>query len=177
MSYYYHRGGLSQSSGYGMAHTEGGSGGYASQQFYPVKNGRYMVELKIMSANGSCMNSTVAIGDCMKLVQQILGDVGSDVTLLKLSEAMRLGYNLDMIYDSFPVQGISGDPVEFKEVTTWVQIGGMRPMYAPIGFATTSAGLEENLLGNRGILDAGQIEAVYTHAGVMYRAIRPSINF
>lgn len=174
MSYYYHQGGLSQSSGYGV--NESGTGGYAQSQFFPVKDGRYMVELKVMSANGSCMESMYATGDCMKLVRQILGDVGSDVTLLKTSEAMRLGYNLDMIYDSFPVQGISGDPQEFKEISTWVQIGGMRPLYAPIGFATTTQGLEENLLGNRGILDTGQIEAIYTNVGVLYRAARPNIH-
>lgn len=156
----------SPSSGYSM------SGGYADSAFFPVKNGRYMVELKIMSADCSYMASM----SCMKLVKSILGDVGSDLTLLKYEEAQRLGYDLDQVYDSFPVQGISGDPTEFKEVQTWVQIQGMRPLYAPVGFATMPGGLQENLLGNKGILDSGYIEAVYTHNGVLYRTSHQGVN-
>src|SRR5215467_3286676 len=115
---------------------------YEDHAFFPLGDDkRYHIDIKVLRADNSCMQPV----QCMNPVH-ILADPGADVTLLTNEEAKRLGYNLDMIYDQFPVAGINGQPNEFKQIDTWIQIGNMAPIFAPIGLAATSGGLYENLL-------------------------------
>lgn len=141
---------------------------YAASAFFPKRDDkRYHIQIAIMKADASCMQPV----ECMSNPFQILADPGADITLLTNAESTGLGYNLDMIYENFPVQGISGRPTEFKQIETWVQIGDLQPILAPIGLCTTAEGLYENLLGNKGLLDSGKISATYDNQGVTYHAL------
>lgn len=137
---------------------------YADSAFFPLGDDkRYHIDIKVLRADNTCMQPV----QCMAQIK-ILADVGADVTLLTNTEAKKLGYNLDMIYDQFPVAGINGKPNEFKQIDTWVQIGEMEPIFCPVGLAAQADGLYENLLGNKGLVGSGKITAHYDAKGVAY---------
>lgn len=151
--------------------------GYSNYAFFPKEEGRYNGILKIEAADGRCyIEVGTASLDCARPVK-ILADTGADVTLLRSGIAGELGYDISTVYDSFPVQGINGDTVEFKELNLKVQIGNMRPIVIPIGFAPDPESLVENLMGAKGILDTGKIEAVYDNQGVLFRHKGMNTNF
>lgn len=135
--------------------------------FFPADSqGRYMITVKIMSADASCMVPV----QCMESIS-MASDPGADMLLVTKNVADKLGYNVDLISENanFFVQGKSGQPTTFKEIQTWIQLGNMRPLSAPIGLAVDDEGLIENLFGNKGTLDSGEIYAIYGQAGVTYR--------
>jgi hypothetical protein len=138
--------------------------------FFPMDNeGRYMIRIKVLSADGSCAVETECVQDMSEV--EIASDPGADMILLTKKVADKLGYVVDLIPAShnFFVQGKSGEPTTFKEVQTWIQIGNMKPLNAPVGLAVDEDALIENLFGNRGTLDSGLIVAQYDHTGVEYR--------
>ena len=146
----------------------------AEVAFFPLADDkRYHVQIAIMRADASCMEPV----QCMSNPIKMLGDPGADITLLRNEEANKLGYNLDMVYDTFPVQGIAGQPTQFKQVDTWIAIGDLEPIFAPVGFCTTPDGLYENLLGNKGLIRSGKITAHYDSRDVSYTKGMYNANF
>lgn len=131
--------------------------------------GRYMISVRFLSANGSCAVQTECVQDMSDI--DMASDPGADMILLTKEVADTLGYQVDLIPAShnFFVQGKSGQPTTFKEVQTWMQIGNMRPLSVPVGLAIDDDALIENLFGNKGTLDSGEIVATYNHEGVEYR--------
>jgi hypothetical protein len=150
---------------------------FEQQAFFPIADGRYHITLKVETGDSSCFGTIDCTDISCELPPQcfrptgILGDSGADMILLTKQTANDLGYNLDQIYDNFGVQGIVAQPTEFKEVSAWVQLGNMRPLYCPIGLSVQEDGLAENLMGVRGVLDSGRIAATYDNTGVTYRVI------
>lgn len=144
---------------------------YTSQQFetsafFPITgDGRYMMEIKVMKSDASCMVPLQCMDDV-----ELASDSGADMILLTRDVADMLGYQVDMLSEdyNFQVQGKSGEPTIFKEVTTWIQIGNMRPLQVPVGLAVDVNALVENLFGNRGTIDSGEVSASYSNRGVMY---------
>jgi len=134
--------------------------------FFPITNdGKYMMEIKVMKSDASCMVPL----ECMDDVE-LASDSGADMILLTRDVADMLGYQVDMLSEdyNFMVQGKSGEPTIFKEVTTWIQIGNMRPLQVQVGLAVDTDALVENLFGNKGTIDSGQITASYSNRGVLY---------
>lgn len=135
--------------------------------FFPADSeGRYMIIVKIMSADASCMVPV----SCMESIS-MASDPGADMLLVTKDVADTLGHDVDLISENhnFFVQGKSGQPTTFKEIQTWIQLGNMRPLSAPIGLAVDDESLIENLFGNKGTLDSGEIYAIYNQSGVTYR--------
>ena len=140
---------------------------FDEEAFFPMNSsGQYMINVKVMKADASCMVPL----QCMDTID-MASDSGADMILITRENSDRLGYQVDMLSEdyNFMVQGKSGEPTIFKEVTTWVQLGNMRPLQCPIGLAVDTDALIENLFGNKGTVDSGEIEAVYSAAGVLYR--------
>ena len=140
---------------------------FESSAFFPItSDGRYSMEIKVMKSDASCMIPL----ECMDDVE-MASDSGADMILLTRDVADMLGYQVDMLSEdyNFQVQGKSGEPTIFKEVTTWIQIGNMRPLQVPVGLAIDVDALVENLFGNRGTIDSGQISASYSSRGVLYQ--------
>lgn len=135
--------------------------------FFPIDGeGRYEMTLGIMKADASC----VVPVDCMIPVDEIASDSGADIILVTRRVADALGYHVDNMSQehNFMVQGKSGEPTVFKEIQTWIQIGNMRPLQVPIGLAVNEDSLQQNLFGNSGTIDSGQIAATYNNEGVTY---------
>lgn len=138
--------------------------------FFPMDSeGRYMMKLSILSADASCAVEVECVNDMKEI--GAASDPGADMVLVTKGVADMLGYQVDLIpaAHNFFVQGKSGQPTTFKEINTWIQLGNMRPINCPIGLAVDDDALIENLFGNRGTLDSGQIIATYTQEGVEYR--------
>jgi len=135
--------------------------------FFPMSgDGRYEVTVRVMTADASCMVPLQCMNDV-----EMASDSGADMILVTRQVSDMLGYQVDMLSEdyNFMVQGKSGDATVFKEVTTWIQIGNMRPLQVPIGLAVNADALVENLFGNRGTIDSGEVEALYSSRGVLYR--------
>lgn len=140
---------------------------FEDSAFFPMSgDGRYMMDVRIMTADASCMIPV----ECMNNVN-MASDSGADMILVTREVADGLGYQVDMLSEdyNFLVQGKSGEPTVFKEVTTWIQIGNMRPLQCPIGLAVDTDSLIENLFGNKGTVDSGEITATYSKQGVLYQ--------
>ncbi len=140
---------------------------YEESAFFPMNSsGQYMMTLRVMTADASCMVPIECMGDV-----EVASDSGADMILITREESDKLGYQVDMLSEdyNFVVQGISNEPTVFKEITTWVQIGKMRPIQAPIGLAVDVDALIQSLFGNKGTVDSGELEAVYNSNGVLYR--------
>lgn len=134
--------------------------------FFPIdREGRYQMRIGIMSADASCMVPV----ECMNTVE-LASDSGADMILVTRKVADQLGHHVDNLSQdyNFAVQGKSGEPTIFKEVQTYIQLGNMRPLQAPIGLAVNEDALLENLFGNAGTIDSGQISATYYNKGVLY---------
>lgn len=129
-----------------------------NEAFFPkTPDGRYQAKISVVGAQGSPVDFS------------ILPDTGADLILLSNGDAKKLGHNLDAIRDSLQVEGIhTGIPGTFKIVPSWVQIGQLSPIQAPVGLATSPEILEESLLGDKGILDNG-LSVTYDNSGVRYR--------
>jgi len=139
---------------------------FESEAFFPIDSeGRYMMTINVMKSDASCMVPL----ECMDDVE-LASDSGADMILLTRDVADMLGYQVDMLSEdyNFMVQGKSGEPTIFKEVTTWIQIGNMRPLQVPVGLAVNVDSLVENLFGNKGTIDSGLITASYGSRGVLY---------
>lgn len=139
---------------------------FESEAFFPIDSeGRYMMTINVMKSDASCMIPL----ECMDDVE-LASDSGADMILLTRDVADMLGYQVDMLSEdyNFMVQGKSGEPTVFKEVTTWIQIGNMRPLQVPVGLAVNVDSLVENLFGNKGTIDSGLIMANYSSKGVLY---------
>lgn len=140
---------------------------FEESAFFPMSSdGRYTATIRVMKADASCMVPL----ECMDNIDMV-PDTGADMVLITREDSDRLGYQVDMLSEdyNFMVQGKSGEPTIFKEITTWVQIGKMRPLQVPIGLAVDVDSLIENLFGTKGTVDSGQIEAIYSSDGVLYR--------
>ena len=140
---------------------------FESEAFFPMNStGQYMMTLRVMTADASCMVPIQCMGDV-----EVASDSGADMILITREESDKLGYQVDMYSEdyNFVVQGISNEPTVFKEITTWVQIGKMRPLQVPVGLAVDVDALVQSLFGNKGTVDSGQIEATYNSDGVLYR--------
>jgi hypothetical protein len=134
--------------------------------FFPIdREGRYQMTLGIMKSDASCM---VPIS-CMIPVE-MASDSGADMILVTRRVADSLKYHVDNLSQdyNFMVQGKSGEPTVFKEIQTWIQIGNMKPLQAPIGLAVNEDSLLENLFGNQGTIDSGYVAATYNNKGVTY---------
>jgi hypothetical protein len=140
---------------------------FETEAFFPMTgDGRYSITVRVMKADASCMVPL----ECMDDIE-MASDSGADMILITREESDRLGYQVDMLSEdyNFVVQGISNEPTVFKEITTWVQLGNMRPLQCPIGLAVDTDALVQTLFGNKGTVDSGQIEATYSSEGVLYR--------
>jgi len=146
---------------------------YETSAFFPrSSDDRYHMQVKVMSGNGTCMHEV----DCMTNNSiPSLADTGSDLVLFTRDVADALGYDLDRISDNLAIGGIHGNPTEFKQIDTWIQIGNMKPMFAPIAFSTTEDGLVESLFGAKGTYGKGNLEAVFDRSGVTFRIKRPNV--
>lgn len=113
------------------------------------KNVKYYITINIMSAYGD-----------YKPVR-IIADTGNDITLLTKSTADMLGFNPN-IGALLEVSGIrEGMVSRFKKINTFVQLGNLQPVRVEVGFALDHDSLQENLLGNKGILSSGNFSFVY----------------
>jgi len=134
--------------------------------FFPINvDGQYVMNCRVMTADETCM---VPI-QCMNSIE-MASDSGADMILITREEADKLGYQVDMLSEdyNFAVQGISNEPSMFKEITTWIQIGNMRPIQAPVGLAVNTEALVQSLFGNKGTVDSGQVTTQYSSKGVLY---------
>lgn len=139
---------------------------FESEAFFPISGlGQYMMNCRIMTADASCMVPVQCMNDV-----EMASDSGADMILVTRKDADRLGYQVDMLSEdyNFAVQGISAEPTIFKEITTWVQIGNMKPLQVSVGLAVDTDALIQSLFGNKGTVDSGLITATYSSEGVLY---------
>jgi hypothetical protein len=100
----------------------------------------------------------------------ILADTGNDVTLLRTSTAMMLGFDpINEMGMTFPVGGITGAPQPFTKIWNLIQIGDLRPTYIRMGLAQMEMSLAEDLLGRQDVFDSGKFSITYDNMGVTFR--------
>lgn len=92
-----------------------------------------------------------------------VSNTGNDITLLTKQTGSYLGFSPG-IGTPLEVSGIRPGMVShFEKIRTKIQLGDLQPIEAEIGFALEDGALQENLLGNKGILSSGRYEFHYDH--------------
>lgn len=87
----------------------------------------------------------------------VLGDSGSDITLLRREDGERLGMNPSVNPNTFPVGGVGAGSVMFARFETFIKIKGLPPAKIPLGIAVERDAIRDNLMGREGVLDTYNI--------------------
>jgi hypothetical protein len=111
---------------------------------------------------------------------KLLADTGNDITLITRETAQnKLGINPDTIPPGteFDVFGINpNQPIVAKEITNMIKIGGLRPVWIPMGIVAEFGAFAEDLLGRRGLLDNGLYSITYDEDSVDFNEKHMNLN-
>jgi Aspartyl protease len=114
------------------------------------ENTKYYITVKILGADNQRWIGV-----------RLIADTGNDVTLLTKNTADMLGFHEGM-GTLLQVSGIrKGMISRFEQINTYIQLGDLTPVNATIAYALDDDSLQENLLGNKGILASGNFEFRY----------------
>lgn len=91
-----------------------------------------------------------------------VSNTGNDITLITKASADYIGFH-PSIGALLEVSGIrEGMVSRFKKINTYIQLGNLRPVLTEVGFALDKDSLQENLLGNKGVLSSGHFQFIYS---------------
>lgn len=135
---------------YPISNNEGGLAGiFFGNSNKDSTNVKYYITIQILGGDGN-----------FKPVK-VIADTGNDITLLTKATADYLGFNPNF-GSLLEVSGIrEGMVSRFRKIQTHIQLGDLNPVLAEIGFALDRDSLQENLLGNKGILGSGHYKFIY----------------
>lgn len=134
---------------YPISNNEGGLFGIFFGNNQGNENIKYYITIQVLGGDGNFHPV------------KVIADTGNDVTLLTKATADYLGLNPNF-GSLLEVSGIrEGMVSRFKKIKTHIQLGDLNPIIAEIGFALDTDSLQENLLGNKGILGSGHFNFIY----------------
>jgi hypothetical protein len=127
-----------------------------ASQWFPIShNGQYRIPLGVQHASGGMAQIN------------IIFDTGNDITLFTTATSHQLGYDPHSMGDSFPVTGITPNPLKFGKLNITIRIGGLRPIMIPCGLATEEQ-FPEDLMGRKGLMDSGAYSVTQDERGITF---------